>query len=172
MFPEVTSAFLRLLQRQVSCLKSLRRSRQFLVLLHDRGNQSVCQSTTTTAVIFTRSCRLDRISPTSAVMKQHILRAAYQGGHVWSQVHLPLPELPSPAEWRWERNGQWKPVWATLPKPNKAAKSSSVVPATRPAEGCASVQKQTFSVQLRALEVETATARYEFNTGHRSELCL
>lgn len=52
------------------------------------------------------------------------------------------------------------------------ATSSSTVPARRPAEVCASVQKQTFSVQLCALEVETATSRYGFNTGHESEPCL
>ena len=48
---------------------------------------------------------LDKISPTSAALKQHILRASYQGSHVWGQVHLAFPELPSPAEWGRERNG-------------------------------------------------------------------
>lgn len=38
-------------------------------------------------LLFTRSRTLDRIPPTSAAMKQHILGAAYQGGHVWSQMH-------------------------------------------------------------------------------------
>ena len=61
-----------------------------------------------------RSRTMDRIPPASVTLKQHLLRASYQGGHVWSQLHLTLPELPSPAEWGWMKDGHWKPVWTTL----------------------------------------------------------
>ena len=43
----------------------------------------------------TRYGSLDTVPLTFAALKQHIgLRAAYQGGQVRKQVHLPLPELP------------------------------------------------------------------------------
>ena len=63
-----------------------------------------------------RSLSLDNIPPTSAVFKQYILRASYQGSHVLGQVHLTLPELPIRTEWGWERNSQCKPLWPTYPQ--------------------------------------------------------
>ena len=88
-----------------------------------------------------RSRSLDKIPPTSATLKQHILRASHQGSHVWGQVHLALPELPSPTEWGWKKNSQWKPLWPTLPQAQHDATTSFIVPARKPADGCASAQK-------------------------------
>ncbi|CAB3979704.1 Hypothetical predicted protein [Paramuricea clavata] len=53
---------------------------------------------------------------TGKQFRQHILHAAYQGGHVWSQVHMALPQLPSPSEWGWKKDKLWRPVWTTLPQ--------------------------------------------------------
>lgn len=80
-----------------------------------------------------------------------------------SQVHLEFPELPSLAEWGWERDGLWKQFEQLCHKPSNAPTSLSTIPVRRRVEGCASVQKQTFSVVASVLAcmlvVDTATKR-------------
>ena len=58
-------------------------------------------------VLFSRHSRsIDNIPPTQAALKQHILRATYQGGHIWGNCLEPSPNLPSPAFWGWQK-GTW-----------------------------------------------------------------
>ena len=47
-----------------------------------------------------------------------ILRAAYQGGHIWGQVLNLSPTLPSPDEWGWmkQETGLFCPLWTTIPQ--------------------------------------------------------
>lgn len=96
-----------------ACTKNIER---FVVLLYDRGSELVSVDEARQQLSCKRYRTLDRIPPTSVALKQHLLRASYQGGYVWSQVHLTLPELPSPAECGWERDDSWKPLWETLPQ--------------------------------------------------------
>ena len=50
--------------------------------------------------LFTKKGRsMERLSPTQAALHQHILRAAYQGGHIWGQKLDFSPSIPSPDEW-------------------------------------------------------------------------
>lgn len=116
-FPEVTRSFLEIATApddlSDDCTKNIER---FVVLFYDRGSELISVDEARQQLFCQRSRTLDRIPPTSAALKQHLLRASYQGGHVWSQVHLTLPELPSPAEWGWERDDSWKPLWTTLPQ--------------------------------------------------------
>ena len=42
---------------------------------------------------------LEHVSPTQAALLQHIRRAAFQAGHVWSQCLIAHPEIPSPGDW-------------------------------------------------------------------------
>ena len=44
---------------------------------------------------------MQRIPPTYAALEQHVKRAAFEGGHVWGQVLVPQPPLPSPSDWSW-----------------------------------------------------------------------
>ena len=102
-FPEVTSAFLEITNAPSELSEECKRNiEMFVVLLYDRGSQLKSVDEARKQLFCTRSRSLGRIPPTSAALKQHILRASYQGGRVWSQVHLALQELPSPAEWGWE----------------------------------------------------------------------
>ena len=115
-FPEVTHSFLEIAtapdKLSNKCTQTIER---FVVLLYDRGSQ--LSSVDARQQLFCKRSRsLDRIPPTSAALRQHILRAAYQGGHVWSQVHMALPQLPSPLEWGWKKDELWRPVWTTLPQ--------------------------------------------------------
>ena len=50
--------------------------------------------------LFTQKGRsIDSILLTQAALIEHTKRAAYQVGHVWGQMFLPAPKLPSPADW-------------------------------------------------------------------------
>ena len=57
-------------------------------------------------------------SPTQSFLKQHALRAAYQGGYVWGQALQGDPTLPSPSYWGWKRKrnygSPWEPTWTTI----------------------------------------------------------
>ena len=45
--------------------------------------------------LFTNKGRsIENIPPTSAALRQHVLRAAYQAGYVWAQSAVLRPALP------------------------------------------------------------------------------
>ncbi|KAK3922324.1 tRNA (guanine-N(7)-)-methyltransferase [Frankliniella fusca] len=59
---------------------------------------------------------LSMIPPSKDSLRQHILRAAYQGGQIWGQAHLPEPTPADPTKWGWKKNGDTlQPMWSTLP---------------------------------------------------------
>ena len=59
--------------------------------------------------------------PTKAALLQHVRRAAYQSGYVWSQALVPVPVLPSPALWGWlTSHSGWKPFWTELTEASTA----------------------------------------------------
>ena len=72
--------------------------------------------------LFTRNSRsIDNIPPTKAALEEHIKRATYQAGHIWGQSLQLQPQLPSPAEWGWEKSGKdFRPIWTMLPIAEKA----------------------------------------------------
>jgi len=41
---------------------------------------------------------------------EHTKRAAKQAGHIWAQMFVPVPNLPSPSEQEWVQttNGGWE----------------------------------------------------------------
>lgn len=45
------------------------------------------------------------IPPTSAALKQHTLRAAYQAGQIWGRADV-LDSPPEPGEWGWQLTEQ------------------------------------------------------------------
>ena len=84
-FPEVTSAFLEITNAPSELSEECTRNIEtFVVLLYDRGSELKSVDEARQQLFCTRSRSLDRIPPTSAALKQHILPASYQGGHVWS----------------------------------------------------------------------------------------
>ena len=114
-FSEVTISFLEIVSAPSELSDECKRNiERFVVLLYDQGSEQSSVDEARQQLFCKRSRSLDRIPPTSAALKQHLLRADYQSRHVWSQAHLTLPELPSPAEW--ERDDQWKPLWTSLPQ--------------------------------------------------------
>lgn len=88
---------------------------KFVVLMYDRTCGLSKVNEARQHLFARRSRALENIPPTQAALKQHALRAAYQGGHVWGQVLQKKPTLPSPADWGWDRSdGSWIPRWTTI----------------------------------------------------------
>ena len=60
---------------------------------------------------------MQSIPPTKAALEEHVKRAVYQGGHMWGQVLVSTPELPSPCKWGWSKTseGDYEPFWTCLP---------------------------------------------------------
>jgi hypothetical protein len=57
------------------------------------------------------------IRPTSAALRQHVLRAAYQAGQVWGRSLTDEDNVPSPADWGWVKKAEiWTPIWSELPE--------------------------------------------------------
>ena len=60
---------------------------------------------------------IEHIPPTKAALTQHVKRAIYQAGYVWSQALKPSPQLSTPALWGWApSDAGWKPFWTELPE--------------------------------------------------------
>lgn len=111
-FPEVTDAFLAMMDRPCTLTDTLMETiERFVVLMYERT--SVVQKVDEARQkLFAQQGRLlENIPPTSAALRQHLLRAIYQAGHVWGQCLVKEPVLPSPAFWGWKQDGKtWKPV--------------------------------------------------------------
>lgn len=56
--------------------------------------------------LFARKQRThESISPTHAALKEHVKHAAYQAGIVWAQATDPQPDIKSPADYGWIKDG-------------------------------------------------------------------
>ena len=123
-FQEATEAFHRLSSGQETVDKSsLDTLERLVVLMYAKASQAT-EVNEVRQTLFSRQSRLlENIPPTQAALHQHILRAVYQGGHVWGQCLQKEPKLPDPSCWGWKQCPQskrWVPVWTTL---EQAAKS-------------------------------------------------
>ena len=89
----------------------------FVVLLYDQTS-AIVEVNPARKDLFSKKARtLENFSTTRAALEQHTMRAVVQGTYIWSQVLLKKPVIPSPSDWRWEKNGtSWKPKWTTLPQ--------------------------------------------------------
>ena len=74
---------------------------KYVVLLYDKTCQLTQVNEARQHLFARRSRALENIPPTQAALKQHILRTAYQAGHVCGQSLQKEAILPSPANWRW-----------------------------------------------------------------------
>ena len=94
---------------------------RFVILMYDRT--STCTDINKARrKLFTKKTNIKHIPPTKAALEQHVMRAVYQGGHVWGQALLASPVLPLPTSWGWMKmeDGLYEPVWTTLPEAAQA----------------------------------------------------
>ena len=80
---------------------------------------SQCECCPETNVLYGNR-QIDKVPPSHNALYQHILRAVYQSGHIWVQMLLRNPAMPSPSEWGWTKlSDNWIPLWGTLPEASK-----------------------------------------------------
>ena len=74
--------------------------------------------------LFTQKAReIENIPPTKDALHQHVLRAAYQAGHVWCQALNKIQTLPKPEDFGWRRkNNTWVPRWITQPQASEGCR--------------------------------------------------
>ena len=96
---------------------SMKKVERFVMILYDRTS-TLEHVNDARKQLFTQKGRsIDGIPPTQAALLEHTKRAAFQAGHVWGQMMVPSPFLPSPGDWGWQRNeaaGKWDIFWTSL----------------------------------------------------------
>ena len=91
--------------------------------------------------------QIDKVPPSHSALYQHILRAVYQSGHVWGQMLLRNPELPSPSDLgRTKYFGNWIPLWSTLTEASKGCQELIKCSCKALCRGRCKCCKQTFHV--------------------------
>ena len=110
-FPPVTQAFLELAAFKEGISTSTLETH---CLMYQR-NSPYAGVNEAREKLFSKGNRsIENIPPTSDALRQHVLRAPYQGGFVWSQCLEKEPQIPSPSSWGWKKGEQyWQPVWMT-----------------------------------------------------------
>ena len=89
---------------------------RFIILFYDRTSTST-DIDQARRKCFAKRHNVQSIPPTKAALKEHVKRAVYQGGHVWGQMLVSTPELPSPCRWGWSKasEGHYEAFWTCLP---------------------------------------------------------
>ena len=95
--PSVIYAFLDLSLQPVDVRsETLEGIEMFLVVVYSR----TCSASGVWKELLAHGSRtMEPNKPTKAALLQHVRRAAYQAGYVWSHALVPVPVLPSPALW-------------------------------------------------------------------------
>ncbi|KMQ81934.1 hypothetical protein RF55_24731 [Lasius niger] len=92
---------------------------RFITLLYDRTSTET-NIDKARRKMFAKKSNVQLIPPTRAALKQHVLRAVYQVGHVWVLALVPAPTPPSSTDWGWiKSSGVNEPLWTTLPETSK-----------------------------------------------------
>ena len=94
----------------------------FVVLLYDRASTEVKVNEARKHLFSQKGRPMDGLPPTRAALVEHTKRAAYQSGHVWAQMFVAVPRLPSPSKLGWLQttNGGWEVKWTALPEASQA----------------------------------------------------
>ena len=113
--PSVTYAFLDLSLQPVDV--SSEKIERFIVVMYSRKCSASGVNEAGKELFAQCSRTMENIPPTKAALLQHVRRAEYQLGYVWSQALVPVRVLPSPAFWGWlTSDSGWKPFWTELPE--------------------------------------------------------
>jgi len=120
-YSDVTEAFEELLQMPSEISEtSMSLLERFVVLIYSRTSDIMGVNEARKQLFTQKSRSLENIPPTLAALKQHVKRAAFQA-NVWNQTLCASPELPSPSDWGWTKEGAvWQPLWTTLPEASES----------------------------------------------------
>ena len=98
------------------CDDDLQKLEKFVVHMYDRSSAATGVDEARLDLFARKQRSYDAIPPTSAALKEHAKRAAYQAGIIWAQASIPNSDISSPAEWGWSQDGEsWQICWTTLP---------------------------------------------------------
>jgi hypothetical protein len=104
--------------------------------------------------------KLENIPPSRAALLQHVKRAAYPAGFVWSQTLEPNPTLPNPSMWEYGNstvNAFGCPYRELCQRNQRAAENSSSAHVKNDAQEDGSVPKQP-SVHTAVFVVDNVQA--------------
>ena len=87
----------------------------FAVLLYDRTSTDGNVDLARKHLFCNKGRSIDAIPSTAAALDS-TQRAIYQGGHIWGQAHICLPNVQSPELWGWHEPRGWEPLWTLLPE--------------------------------------------------------
>jgi len=116
-FPEVTQTFSELFNMPSAiCDSSLAVLQRFVILLYDVNCRCVSVNAARKKLFASKGKSVENIPPTLDALVQHMRRAVYQAGYIWSQSLVLQPILPSPSDWGWSMvDNCWHPLWMTIP---------------------------------------------------------
>lgn len=91
---------------------------RLVILMYDKQIPEDSANKTRQTLLTQKDKEIKKILLTKDALRQHVLRAAYQAGHVWGQPLLKAPQVPSPKEFGWKRenvSAQWEVKQTNLP---------------------------------------------------------
>ena len=71
---------------------------RFVVVMYDRSSEATCVNDARLDLFARKQRAYDAIPPTQAALKEHVKRATYQAGCIWSQAIISQPEVHSPSD--------------------------------------------------------------------------
>ena len=116
-YKEVSDTFTKLSNYPLTVEESdLKTLGKFTILMYDRSSKADSVDDTRLDMFARKQRTYESIPPTRASLLQHVKRAAYQAGCIWSQATVCQPHPESPADWGWVKNGDILHIyWTTLP---------------------------------------------------------
>ena len=89
---------------------------KFVVMMYDKSSTAKGVNNARLDMFARKQRPYQAIQATRSALLQHVKRAAYQAGCIWSQSTLRQPEMQSLADWRWAKNVDlWNVVWTMIP---------------------------------------------------------
>ena len=125
-FPEVTEAFLSLMDERELSRENLNIIQRYVCFMYSRTSKYMKVNKARRFMFSQGNKAFEPIPSTEAALEQHIRRAALQGVHIWGQCLVPSPDYSDPQQWGWSRSGDqdtWRPHWSSLPHASKVASS-------------------------------------------------
>ena len=77
--------------------EDLKTLEKFVVMMYDRSSTAEGVDDARLDMFARKQRPCEAIPPTRSALKQHVKRAAYQAGCIWSQSIVRQPEMPTPA---------------------------------------------------------------------------
>ena len=109
-YPEVSPVFTKL-RKHPSVIGDEEQKvlEQFVITMYDRFSEATEIGAVRLDMFARKQRSYEAVPPTQAAVVQHIKRAAYQAGCIWSQSMLRQMEVENPTEWGWkQQDSSWQ----------------------------------------------------------------